>query len=113
MSFFRGNETVVIKRRSAATTDEYGNKTYSLTTITVKECFLGFGSTNEPVDANRDPEDQSLTVYFPNGTQVQPGDRFVIRGLEFVKDGTAQDWGTNNPFGLEAGVIVQVRRRNG
>lgn len=111
MSFFRGNETVVIKRRSAASVDAYGNTTHTTTTITVKGCFLGFGGSTEPIDANRDPVDVSLTLYFPNGTRIEEGDRFTVRGTEFVKDGHAQDW--ENPFGLDAGVVVPVRKRNG
>lgn len=111
MSFFRGNETVIIKRRSAASVDEYGNKTYSLTTITVKGCFLGFGSGSEPVDTNRDPIDAKVTLYFPNGTKIMEGDRFIVRNIEWVKDGSPEDW--ENPFGLEVGVVVQVRKRNG
>lgn len=111
MSFFRGNETVTIKRRSAAPVNEYGNKTYSLTTITVKGCFLGFGGGSEPVDANRDPVDTKVTLYFPNGTQILEGDRFIVRNIEWVKDGSPEAW--ENPFGLDSGVVVQVRKRNG
>lgn len=111
MSFFRGNETVIIKRRSAASTDDYGNATHTFTTITVKDCFLGFGGGSEPVDANRDPVDTKVTLYFPNGTRIEEGDRFTVRGTEFVKDGSPEAW--ENPFGLDAGVVVQVRKRNG
>jgi len=79
MSFFRGNETVVITRRSATSTDDFGNKTYTTTTLTVKGCFLGFGGGSEPVDANRDPVDTKVTLYFPNGTKIEEGDVFTVR----------------------------------
>lgn len=111
MSFFRGSETVIIKRRSANTVDEYGNKTYSTTTITVKDVMIGFSSQNETVDPAREPVDTSLTLYLPNGTQVQPGDRFIVRGTEFVKDGNAQAW--QPPFDFNVGVVVPVKRRDG
>lgn len=111
MSFFRGNETVVITRRSAATTDDFGNKTYTTTTLTVKGCFLGFGGGSEPIDANRDPVDTKVTLYFPNGTKIEEGDVFTVRGTKFVKDGSPEAW--ENPFGLDSGVVVQVRKRNG
>ncbi len=113
MSFFRGNETVLIKRRAASSVDEYGNKTHTLTTVTVKNVLIGFGSTSEPVDPNRDPIDATITLYLPNGTQVMEGDRFIVRNTEWVKDGSAQDWGTENPLGLDAGGVVNVRKRNG
>jgi hypothetical protein len=111
MSFFRGSETVIIKRRSANSTDEYGNKTFSLTTITVNNCMVGFDSQNELLEPNREATDQSITLYLPNGTQVQPGDRFVVRGTEFIQDGNSQDW--EAPFNFNVGVVVKVRKRNG
>lgn len=111
MTFFRGSETVVIKRRSATATDEWGNKTYSHTTITVKNCMVGFGGESEQVEPNREPSDVSVTLYLPNGTTVLPGDRFIVRGTEFVKDGDAQTWAA--PFDFEVGVIVKVKKRNG
>lgn len=112
MSFFRGTETVVIKRRANNGVDEYGNKTHTTTTVTVRDVLIGFGSTDEPVDTNRDPIDAAITLYFPNGTRVMDGDRFIVRNTEWVKDGMAQDW-SDNPFGLDAGVVVKVRKRNG
>lgn len=110
MSFFRGSETVVIKRRSPNSTDAHGNKTYSTTTIVVSDCMIGFGGSNEPVDPARDAIDQALTIYMPNGTVVEPGDKFLIRGIEFVKDGNPQEWIA--PFDFNVGVVVQVRKRN-
>jgi hypothetical protein len=109
LSFFRG-ETVTIKRRSATATDEYGNKTYSMTTITVKDCLIGFGGGSEDVEPNREPQDSRLTIYMPNGVQIEPGDRFVIRGTEFIKD-SMDAW--VSPFVTPAGVVVQVKRRDG
>lgn len=111
MSFFRGSETVTIKRRSATGTDDWGNKTYSTTTISVSNCMLGFGSESEQVEANREPIDTGLTIYMPNGTQVEPGDRFIIRGTEFVKDGDPQEWAA--PFNFNVGVVVRVKKRRG
>ena len=112
MSFIRGGETITIRRRSAASVDDYGNSTYSTTTITVKDALIGVGGTSEPVDPARDAVDAQLTAYLPNGTQVQDGDIFIIRGSQWVKDGSAQQWVT--PFtGLETGVVVPLRRRRG
>jgi len=111
MTFFTGGETVQIKRRSATATDGYGNKTYSLTTITVNNVLVGFGNSNEPVEVERDAIDAKLTLYFPNGTAIADGDRFIIRGSEWVKDGIPEVY--NPPFDFSAGVVVRVRRRNG
>lgn len=111
MTFYTGGETVTIKRRSATATDAYGNKTYSLTTITVKNVLVGFGNSSEPVEVERDAIDARLTLYFPNGTAIEEGDRFTIRGTEWVKDGNPEVF--NPPFDYSAGVVVRVRKREG
>lgn len=110
--FIRGGETITIKRRSANATDEYGNATFSRTTITVRDALIGVGGTSEPIDPARDAVDASLTIYLPNGTQVLDGDTFVIRGTEWVKNGAALEYVSPFPA-TEAGVVVNVRRRRG
>lgn len=112
MSFIRGGETITIRRRSATSVDDYGNNTYSTTTITIKDALIGVGGTSEPVDVARDAVDAQLTAYLPNGTQVQEGDVFIIRGSQWVKDGSPQQWVSPFP-GLETGVVVPLRRRRG
>lgn len=111
MSFWQGNETITIKRRSAAATDDYGNKTYGTTFITVKNCMVGVGAVSEGIEATREPSDTTLTLYLPNGTPIEPGDRFMVRGVEFIKDGDAQVW--EPPFNFKAGVVVMVKKRRG
>lgn len=112
MSFIRGGETIQIKRRTITGENDFGNPTYSLTTITIKDALIGFGSTNEPVDAERDAVDAKITVYFPTGTVIEDGDVFVIRNLSWVKDGISQQW--VSPFtSFDAGVVVQLRKRDG
>ena len=112
MSFIRGGETIVIKRRTSTSKDDWGNSTYSVATITVKDALLAIGGTSEPVDPTRDAIDATVTLYLPNGTQIQDGDRFLIRGTEWVKDGDALEW--ISPFpASSAGVVVKVRRRRG
>ncbi len=112
MSFIRGGETITIKRRSATATDDYGNPTYSEVTITVKNALIAIGGTSEPIDPARDAVNASLTIYLPNGTQVQDGDTFIIRGSKWVKDGSAMEWVSPFPAS-EAGVVVPVRKTRG
>jgi hypothetical protein len=112
MSFIRGGETITIRRRSAASTDDYGNPTYTTTTITVKDALVAIGASTEPIDASRDPIDAKLTLYLPNEVAIDDGDVFIIRNTNWVKDGQSEDW--VSPFvGLEGGRIVPVRRRSG
>ena len=112
MSFIRGGETITIKRRSEAGLDEFGNQTYTFTSITIKDALIAFGATSEPVDAERNPVDVKLTAYFPAATVIEEGDIFIIRNSSFVKDGAAETW--TNPFtSFDSGVVVQLRKRNG
>lgn len=112
MGFIRGGERITIQRRSATATDDYGNASYTSPTIVVKDALIGVSGTSEPVDPARDAVDATLTLYLPNGTQVQDGDVFIIRGSQWVKDGSAQEW--LSPFpASEAGVVVPVRKRRG
>lgn len=112
MSFIRGGETITIKRRSGASRDEWNNKTFSMTTIIVKDALIAVGNTSEPVDPTRDAVDASLTIYLPNGTVIEEADVFVIRGSEWVKNGSAMEWLPPFPT-MDGGVVVPVRRRRG
>jgi hypothetical protein len=112
MSFIRGGETITIRRRSAASTDDYGNPTYTTITITIKDALIAFGGTDAPIDAERNAQDSDLTIYLPNGTAIEDNDTFIIRGVSFVKNGVAQEW--QSPFaGFSGGVVVPVRKRIG
>jgi hypothetical protein len=112
MSFIRGGETILIKRRSQLATDDFGNPTYTESTITIKDALIGVGGTSEPVDAARDAQDAMVTVYLPVGTDVRDEDTFVIRGSKWQRDGEAQNW--ISPFaGDFGGVIIPLRRRRG
>jgi hypothetical protein len=109
--FYSGGETVTIKRRAEASTDSYGNKTYTTSNIVIKNVLVGFGSTDEPIDVERDAIDAKITLYFPRGTVIEDSDKFTIRNSEWVKDGQAQTY--NPPFQFSAGVVVYVRQRRG
>lgn len=112
MSFIRGGETISIKRRSATARDAHGNATYSETTITVKDALIAVGTSSETIDPARDAVDATVTLYLPNGTEIQDGDVFTIRGSKWMKDGSAMEWVSPFPGG-EAGVVVPLRRRRG
>lgn len=113
MSFFRGNETVTIKRREQSGTDSYGNPTYTTTEIVVKHVFLGFQTVSnaEPIDPMRNAVDGQIVLYFPRGTVLEEGDTFVVRNTEWESDGRSMAW--ENPFNLPSGVVIPIRKRDG
>lgn len=113
MSFFRGNETVTIRRRVETGTDAYGNATYTTTETQVKYVFLGFQTVSnaEPIDPMRNAVDGQIVLYFPRGTVIEDGDTFIVRNTEWEKDGKSMAW--ENPFNLPTGVVVPIRKRDG
>jgi len=110
--FYRGSETVTIKREVfSGELDDYGNPIESTpTTITVKNVFVAFGTTDEPIDVARDAVDIQITLYMPRNTVILDGDVFTIRGTDFVKDGSPADW--KSPSNLHS-VVIPVRKRHG
>lgn len=106
-----GDEPIYIHRRTSTGVDDYGNGTFTTAPVLVRNCLLGYGSTDEPVDPARTPIDARLTLYLPHGTTVADGDTFEIRGKFWEKDGDALAWDTVN--GFEVGVVLTVRRRRG
>lgn len=98
-------ETVTIVRRSKTDTDAHGLPIYAEVSIPVTGVLVAPGGSNEPVLTGADPVDGAFTLYFPAGTVVEALDKFLVRGSEWVKDGTSDDWGV--------GVVVKVRQRNG
>lgn len=107
----RGNEQIVIIRRTGSGVDEYGNPTYTTSRTTVRDCLFSVGTTAEPIDVERDAVDATLTLYFPEGTQILDGDLFELRGVTWQKNGSVQQW--SSPVGLSVGPVVNVRRRVG
>lgn len=107
-----GTESVTIVRRTLGVKDEYGLPGKITEHIIIPKVLVGFGPTNQPVSAEANPQVTEVTLYFPNGTQIEPNDEFLIRGELFVKDGRVMDW--QSPFiGFDAGVVVNVRQHLG
>jgi len=108
----RTDEPIIIHRRSQNGTDQYGNPTFTVEEILVRDALFAWGTTEEPVEVSRDPLEAKLTLYFPYGTVIQDGDEFEIRETMWVKDGEPNEWQQLWP-GFEPGVVVGVRRKVG
>jgi hypothetical protein len=106
-----GDEPIYIIRKTTTGTDDYGNPTFTTSSILVRNALIGLGGTSTAEEVARNPVDASLTLYLPHGTTIQDGDLFDIRGKRWEKDGDPLEWGTVNNF--EVGVVISVRRRRG
>lgn len=104
-------ETVTIIRRTLGVADDYGNPTFTTANFEVPGCLVGWGATSEPVTAEGSPIDTQMTLYMPAGSTIQDEDVFVVRGDQYVKDGTAQTW--SSMLNVSKGVVVSLRRRDG
>jgi hypothetical protein len=104
-------ETVTVTRRVAVSFDDYGNPTYSTSTVSFPNCLVGWGSTDEPALADQNPVATQMTLYMPAGSVIEDGDVFTVRGEQFVKDGFAQSW--VSMLNVAKGVVVVLRRHDG
>lgn len=112
MSFIRGGETITIKRKTLGDVDDFGNPTFVYSNITVRDALIAVDGSDSPVSSDRDAVDAKISIYLPPSVEIQNEDVFVIRGSQWVMDGTAQKW--IPPFaGLEGGQMIPVRQRRG
>lgn len=107
----RGDEPIIIIRRSENGIDAYGNATYATEEILIRDGLFAYLGSSEAEDINRNPLDAKLTLYLPPGSDVRDGDLFEIRETLWEKDGQVQQY--PNAVGFETGVVVPVRRRVG
>lgn len=106
-----GSQTVFIVRRSQAGVDVYGLETYTTMEIKVSGVLVAPTASTDTVEVNRNPADDSFTLYLPIGVVIQPGDKFLIDGQSYDRDGRADSW--ISVAGAPAGVVVNVKRRIG
>lgn len=109
----RGDEPIIIHRRTESGTDDYGNASYTTKQILVRDGLFAFDDNgSEPSMVSGDPVNAGLTLYLPPKTVVSDGDQFEVRGTMWVKDGNQKEWQQLWP-GFTPGVIVKVRQVRG
>lgn len=106
-----GAQTIIVRRRSAVTTDDFGLDTYSHTDLSVTGCLVAPAGSADAVETSRNPSDDGLTLYLPAGTVTQAGDHYIIGGETYERDGRADSW--FDPNGWPVGVVLNVKRRLG
>lgn len=99
-------------RLSSSATDSHGLPIWVETEIQLQG-IVAARTSNTVTEADAITISQGLTLYLPSGTDVQDGDRFLVRGKRYIIDGEAFDWrdglGNWNP-----GTVVNlVREQNG
>lgn len=104
-------EPISVIRRAYSSVDDYGNPTWTTSTVSVGNGLVGFGPTGEPVETDRDSIEERATLYFPAGVDIEDGDIFLIRGQRWVKDGHSQEWASMQ--NVSKGVVVPIRRTDG
>jgi hypothetical protein len=105
-------ESITQIRQSSSATDSHGLPIYVETEIALQG-IVAARSSSLVTEADALTITQGLTLYLASGTDVQDGDRFLVRGQRYVIDGESFDWrdglGAWNP-----GVVVNLtREQNG
>jgi hypothetical protein len=100
----------VTRQRATTRTDRYGQTTLdwtapataSITTLAPAEPR----PSSEPVQDARNSVTDGWTLYLPEGSDVTPADRMVVRGDTHFVIGEPSSW-------LGAGLVVQTSRTEG
>lgn len=103
-------EIVTIYRKTEAGVDDYGNPTYTTTTINHR-ALVAEGTAGTLSEASRTPSNASCSLYMASGTEVLPTDEFEVRGARWLFDGS-QDFRQVYVSG-PAGVVVHLRKQRG
>lgn len=112
MSLIQGGEPIIIKRRSVDGTDAYGNPIFETRDIVIRHALIAIDKTSESMDPERTAYDAEVTLYIPRGTEIQEGDRFLIRNSLWEKKGSPEEWVSPFPSGSD-GIVIPLRRRRG
>ena len=109
MTFPHG-ETVT-RQRGSATADPFSGENtatdWSSPTEVDYVCAVAQTATDDPRMVARDAVVSDFTVYAPEGADILPGDRLVIRSLTCEVVGRPFEW--SNPFtGWTPGVVAKA-----
>lgn len=108
---------IVTRLRGVPATDPYSGEEsgydWSLPySIDIPGCAFNPGRSSEPLQDARTAVSTQPEVYAPPGSDIAPGDRLVVRGVEYEVDGEPADW--RSPFtGWEPGMVVALKRTEG
>ena len=105
-------ESITQIRQSSSATDSHGLPVWVETMIDLQG-IVAARNSSLVTEADALTITQGLTLYLPSGTDIQDGDKFIIRGKRYVIDGESFDWrdglGNWNP-----GTVVNLtREQNG
>lgn len=116
LSFFRGETIIIVRKAYSAVNDKWGNPISEESVIEI-EAIVAFQNTSRNVTVEGSINNTSLKLIFDEGTIIEDGDIFVIRGTDWEQDGINWTPDTNmfvnNPNFIEATVIVNIKQVKG
>lgn len=107
----------IIRQRATAAANVYSGESDGLdwttpSELTISGVAVAPASSNEPLEVGRAPVDTDLTLYLPDGADVRPLDRVVVRDITYEVQGERGDW--PSPYTTwRPGAVVQVRKVTG
>lgn len=109
-----GNETILIKRRIESNVDDdYGLPEWTEELISIDGALIAWGSTSTDYGVDRVLINSAISLYLPEGVEVQTGDVFVVRGEQYKTDGEVQNWKAPLGFSIPTRVVVNLKKVEG
>ena len=106
MRGFKGRDTIIVLRKISGNEDEYGNKVDSWIQNEVKNCLVAWGSSGLNQTIFENLYSTSATIYFPLGTEILNGDKFIINGETYKMSGPAVVWNSFGRSSINRGPVV-------
>lgn len=110
LDFFKG-EQVTIQRKTLTGLDKYNRET-SIVTEEQVEAIVAFKSSSRTINEEGTDFVTQLNLIFSEGTDVQVGDTFIVRGTKWEMDGWLMPQDGNQIIDsiLSADIYVPVKR---
>lgn len=89
----RGKETIIIERKDWGLDDVYGNATYEVINIEVKNCLISWGNQTENGDLFGVSMETTATLLIPQSVAIGPNDIFILPNEErYIQQGKPVQW---------------------
>lgn len=109
MTLYPSGEDITVTSRTAASTDDYGNATYTTSTRTIEDVPVAPRTSGDVTENGRDGQVIGLTIYPPADCGIVADDEIGVRGGTYRIVGDPALW--SSPWsGWDPGLAIDLER---